>query len=90
MRRFASMWYQRNLPHPQLSIRNGGQVNTATITKMIEMFQKDNDSMGMAAVLQGHQYYRGDGKPQSYEEAAKYYSIAATKGNVEGMYNLVL
>jgi TPR repeat protein len=36
----------------------------------------------------GHAYRDGFGKQQSYEEAARYYSLAARNGDPEGIYNL--
>ncbi len=42
-----------------------------------------------ADVLKGHQYELGDiDVKQDYEQAAKYFSEAASQGNAEGMYNL--
>ena len=44
-----------------------------------------------ADVVRGHKYFHGDvGIKQDYEQAAKYFAKAASKGNAEGMYNLAL
>lgn len=37
----------------------------------------------------GHMYRDRYGKPQDYAEAAKHYSLAAAKGDAEGMFGLV-
>ncbi len=36
----------------------------------------------------GHAHRDGYGKQQSYEEAARYYGLAARNGDPEGIYNL--
>ena len=44
-----------------------------------------------ADVVRGHKYFHGDiGIKQDYEQAAKYFAKAASKGNAEGIYNLAL
>ena len=44
-----------------------------------------------ADVVRGHKYFNGDiGIKQDYEQAAKYFAKAASKGNAEGMYNLAI
>jgi TPR repeat protein len=68
---------------------SGMEFNPSKVSELLSMMQADGDPQGFGDVLMGHQYARGDGRKQNYEEAAKYFSIAASKGNAEGMYNLV-
>ena len=35
-------------------------------------------------------YYKGEGVPQNYEEAIKWYNKAAEQGNIKAQYNLAL
>ena len=38
----------------------------------------------------GQMYRRGDGVPQDYKEAARWYTLAANQGDVDARYNLAL
>ena len=41
-----------------------------------------------AQFLLGNMYYNGEGMPQDYAEAVKWYRLAADKGHVKAQYNL--
>ena len=45
-------------------------------------------NMPNECTMLGHAYRDGYGKQQSYEEAARYYGLAARNGDPEGIYNL--
>ncbi|KAI1714106.1 sel1 repeat domain-containing protein [Ditylenchus destructor] len=55
-----------------------------------EIIKKCENHPILGAVMQGHKYRDGIGVQQDYDEAAKWYSKAAYKGNPEAMYNLGL
>jgi TPR repeat protein len=72
-----------------LSERFGFPLNQQSLSDVVDKMQRNGDRNGIANVIIGQFYRTGDGRKQSYEEAAKHFAIAAEKGNAEGMYNLV-
>ena len=47
-----------------------------------------NDGDSMAQNNLGSMYYNGEGVPQDYKEAVKWYRMSAEQGNARGQYNL--
>lgn len=63
------------------------QVKLSVIYDLAEKLVKEGNSEGYK--LLGDMYRDGEGKPQSYEEAIKYYSKASSMGSIDAVYNMV-
>lgn len=61
----------------------------ASLTPEVQHLQQEAEHGNATAMFDlGCAYYYGEGAPQDYDTASKWYKQAAEKGNVDAMYNL--
>jgi TPR repeat protein len=65
-------------------------LGTNTPTKIAELRAKAEKGDAAAQIYLGYNYYHGDGVPQNYAEAVKWYRKAAEQGNATGQLDLGL
>lgn len=79
--------YTKTIPEVLKELQQKFGTDPETVRKYYSLLEQIDPRR--ADVLRGHKYELGDiDVEQDYEQAAKYFAKAASRGNAEGMYNL--
>src|SRR5438552_4144169 len=73
-----------------LLLGTAAHAGSQTIPPLAELIPKGNQGNAVAQFALGMKYYYGEGAPQDYAEAMKWYRKAADQGEVRSQYNVGL